>query len=152
MVSNLFVVLVDLIEDILMAVKYKLITLIVMFSGPCYKRQMQPLSKTTRTPFVRKPHSIRLVEIPPTSNSGRGIKLSVESASRNSSATQSYCPGLRISEYVLIPFRFIFTCTLIMQLMVEHKITVILYNFHYSVYLYSIECVDYLCVHQQKEV
>ena len=50
------------------------------YSGPCYKHQMQPLSRTSGTPFVHKPHSIRLVEIPPTSDGQCGIKLSVESA------------------------------------------------------------------------
>jgi len=68
-------------------------------SGPCYKRQMQPLSKTSGTPFVRKPHSIRLVEIPPTSDGQRGIKLSVESARGLPVTAEPYgCRGLRISE------------------------------------------------------
>lgn len=63
---------------------------------------MQPLKKTTKTPFVRKPHSIRLVEIPPTGNSGRGIKLSVETAGCHPHPlpTEAHCPGLRISELV----------------------------------------------------
>lgn len=45
----------------------------VIFSGQCYKRQMQPLQRTARFPFARKPHSIRLVEIP---GGQKGIKLS----------------------------------------------------------------------------
>ena len=69
------------------------------YSGPCYKRQMQPLSRTSGTPFVRKPHSIRLVEIPPTSDGQRGIKLSVESARGLPVSSEPYgCRGLRISE------------------------------------------------------
>lgn len=45
-------------------------------SGQCYKRQMQPLEKTARFPFTpRKPHSIRLVEIP---GGQKGIKLSAD--------------------------------------------------------------------------
>lgn len=70
----------------------------IVSSGPCYKRQMQPLKKSTKTPFVRKPHSIRLVEIPPTTNSSRGIKLSVESAPRHPQPSEAHCHGLRISE------------------------------------------------------
>ncbi|KAG8297472.1 LIM domain kinase 1 [Homalodisca vitripennis] len=69
-------------------------------NGSCYKRQMQPLKKTTKAPFVRKPHSIRLVEIPPTSNSTRGIKLSVESAPHHPQPAEAHCPGLRISQLV----------------------------------------------------
>lgn len=61
---------------------------------------MQPLKKSTKTPFVRKPHSIRLVEIPPTTNSSRGIKLSVESAPRHPQPSEAHCHGLRISEWV----------------------------------------------------
>lgn len=38
---------------------------------------MRPLQRTARFPFARKPHSIRLVEIP---GGQRGIKLSDESA------------------------------------------------------------------------
>lgn len=57
---------------------------------------MQPLlTKTSRAPFARKPHSIRLVEIQPTQNPGRGgIKLSIETSIN----VQPYCPALRISE------------------------------------------------------
>lgn len=47
----------------------------IFFSGQCYKRQMQPLQKTTKYPFTRKPHSIRLVEIP---SGQKGIKLSAD--------------------------------------------------------------------------
>jgi hypothetical protein len=46
------------------------------FSGQCYKRQMQPLTRTARCPFIRKPHSIRLVEIP---GGQKGIKLDKDS-------------------------------------------------------------------------
>lgn len=64
--------------------------LLIFFSGQCYKRQMQPLRRTARTPFVRKPHSIRLVEVP--GGHHRGIKLSAE--------PDGSCHGLTISEYV----------------------------------------------------
>ncbi|XP_054279622.1 LIM domain kinase 1 [Macrosteles quadrilineatus] len=82
---------------------YALVERSKLYCGPCYKRQMQPLKKTTKTPFVRKPHSIRLVEIPPTSSNSRGIKLSVESAARytHPQPSEAHCPGLRISEFVL---------------------------------------------------
>lgn len=45
----------------------------VFGSGQCYKRQMQPLQKTAGFPFTKKPHSIRLVEVPA---GQKGIKLS----------------------------------------------------------------------------
>lgn len=66
------------------------------FSGVCYKRQMQPLSKNlSTTPFVRKPHSIRLVEIPAVGDRGqRGIKLSLETAQARPTRGQ----GMRISQ------------------------------------------------------
>ncbi|XP_075218396.1 LIM domain kinase 1 [Lycorma delicatula] len=77
---------------------YALVERSKLYCGPCYKRQMQPLTKTSRTPFARKPHSIRLVEIQPTQNTGRGgIKLSIETSLN----VQPYCPALRISEFVL---------------------------------------------------
>ncbi|XP_069685846.1 LIM domain kinase 1 isoform X3 [Periplaneta americana] len=78
---------------------YALVERSKLYCGQCYKRQMQPLSKTSGTPFVRKPHSIRLVEIPPTSDGQRGIKLSVESARGLPVTAEPYgCRGLRISE------------------------------------------------------
>lgn len=57
---------------------------------------MQPLSKSmATTPFVRKPHSIRLVEIPAVGERGqRGIKLCLESAHGIPAGGQ----GLRISQ------------------------------------------------------
>lgn len=54
----------------------KVILKVIIFlysSGQCYKRQMQPLQKTAGFPFARKPHSIRLVEVP---GGQKGIKLS----------------------------------------------------------------------------
>ncbi|KAL1130084.1 hypothetical protein AAG570_013023, partial [Ranatra chinensis] len=77
---------------------YALVERSKLYCGPCYKRQMQPLSKTSATPFVRKPHSIRLVEIPASSQSGRGIKLTMESATHNETP---YCPSLRISQFII---------------------------------------------------
>ncbi|CAH1163270.1 unnamed protein product [Phaedon cochleariae] len=52
---------------------YALLERSKLYCGQCYKRQMQPLQKTARFPFTRKPHSIRLVEIP---GGQKGIKLS----------------------------------------------------------------------------
>ncbi|CAH1962942.1 unnamed protein product [Acanthoscelides obtectus] len=52
---------------------YALVERSKLYCGQCYKRQMQPLQKTARFPFIRKPHSIRLVEIP---GGQKGIKLS----------------------------------------------------------------------------
>ncbi|XP_022183840.2 LIM domain kinase 1 isoform X2 [Nilaparvata lugens] len=69
---------------------YALVERSKLYCGVCYKRQMQPLVKTSKTPFARKPHSIRLVELAPTTSSSRGIKLSVE-------ACPNY-PALRISQ------------------------------------------------------
>ncbi|XP_058806357.1 LIM domain kinase 1 isoform X2 [Phymastichus coffea] len=61
---------------------YALVERSKLYCGVCYKRQMQPHSKTANYPFVRKPHSIRLVEIPPNSNNHekqRGIRLTLDS-------------------------------------------------------------------------
>nr|CAI5868496.1 unnamed protein product [Callosobruchus analis] len=55
---------------------YALVERSKLYCGQCYKRQMQPLQKTARFPFIRKPHSIRLVEIP---GGQKGIKLSKNS-------------------------------------------------------------------------
>ncbi|XP_050292721.1 LIM domain kinase 1 isoform X2 [Anthonomus grandis grandis] len=52
---------------------YALVERSKLYCGRCYKRQMQPLQKTARFPFARKPHSIRLVEVP---RGQKGIKLS----------------------------------------------------------------------------
>ncbi|KAL1502710.1 hypothetical protein ABEB36_007817 [Hypothenemus hampei] len=52
---------------------YALVERSKLYCGQCYKRQMQPLQKTAGYPFARKPHSIRLVEIPV---GQKGIKLS----------------------------------------------------------------------------
>ncbi|KAF7267474.1 hypothetical protein GWI33_019307 [Rhynchophorus ferrugineus] len=52
---------------------YALVERSKLYCGQCYKRQMQPLQKTARFPFTRKPHSIRLVEVPA---GQKGIKLS----------------------------------------------------------------------------
>ncbi|OXU31192.1 hypothetical protein TSAR_001653 [Trichomalopsis sarcophagae] len=61
---------------------YALVERSKLYCGVCYKRQMQPLNKTANYPFVRKPHSIRLVEIPPSTNGQekqRGIRLTLDS-------------------------------------------------------------------------
>ncbi|KAH0550265.1 LIM domain kinase 1 isoform X1 [Cotesia glomerata] len=79
---------------------YALVERSKLYCGICYKRQMQPLNRTANYPFVRKPHSIRLVEIPPgTKNSEkqRGIKLTLDSTPSPHSCG---CGLLRISELV----------------------------------------------------
>ncbi|CAG9768055.1 unnamed protein product [Ceutorhynchus assimilis] len=53
---------------------YALVERSKLYCGQCYKRQMQPLQKTAGFPFIRKPHSIRLVEMP--AGGQEGIKLS----------------------------------------------------------------------------
>ncbi|XP_044002295.1 LIM domain kinase 1 isoform X2 [Aphidius gifuensis] len=77
---------------------YALVERSKLYCGCCYKRQMQPLSRTSNYPFVRKPHSIRLVEIPPNTKGPekqRGIKLTVDATP----SPRSYgCALLRISE------------------------------------------------------
>ncbi|XP_034236642.1 LIM domain kinase 1 [Thrips palmi] len=77
---------------------YALVERSKLYCGVCYKRQMQPLSKSmAAAPFVRKPHSIRLVEIPAVGDTGqRGIKLSLESAHGRPVAGQ----GMRISQFL----------------------------------------------------
>ncbi|XP_076231426.1 LIM domain kinase 1 isoform X2 [Calliopsis andreniformis] len=60
---------------------YALVERSKLYCGNCYKRQMQPINRITNYPFTRKPHSIRLVEIPPnTSNleKQRRIKLTLD--------------------------------------------------------------------------
>ncbi|XP_045468751.1 LIM domain kinase 1 isoform X1 [Harmonia axyridis] len=64
---------------------YALVERSKLFCGQCYKRQMQPLQKITRFPFTRKPHSIRLVEIP---GGQKGLKLSEDLL--NSSDSQCF--------------------------------------------------------------
>ncbi|KAG7206030.1 hypothetical protein KM043_003433 [Ampulex compressa] len=62
---------------------YALVERSKLYCGVCYKRQMQPLSRTANYPFARKPHSIRLVEIPPSTtdpDKQRGIKLALDTA------------------------------------------------------------------------
>lgn len=44
---------------------YALVERSKLYCGSCYKRQMQPINRAPNYPFTRKPHSIRLVEIPP---------------------------------------------------------------------------------------
>lgn len=60
--------------------RYLFVVDFVFASGPCYKRQMQPLNRADKNPFIRKPHSIRLVEIPSSTEVTRGVKLSIEKA------------------------------------------------------------------------
>nr|XP_012141116.1 PREDICTED: LIM domain kinase 1 isoform X2 [Megachile rotundata] len=76
---------------------YALVERSKLYCGSCYKRQMQPINRIANYPFTRKPHSIRLVEIPPNSSDPakqRGIKLTVDTTPnpRNCGAL------LRISE------------------------------------------------------
>ncbi|XP_017790245.1 PREDICTED: LIM domain kinase 1 [Habropoda laboriosa] len=76
---------------------YALVERSKLYCGSCYKRQMQPINRTANHPFTRKPHSIRLVEIPPNTSDPekqRGIKLTLDTtpSPRNCGAL------LRISE------------------------------------------------------
>ncbi|XP_076172993.1 LIM domain kinase 1 isoform X2 [Ptiloglossa arizonensis] len=76
---------------------YALVERSKLYCGCCYKRQMQPINRTANYPFARKPHSIRLVEIPPNTfdpEKQRGIKLTLDTtpSPRNCGAL------LRISE------------------------------------------------------
>lgn len=85
---------------------YALVERSKLYCGSCYKRQMQPINRTANCPFSRKPHSIRLVEIPPNSSDPekqRGIKLTLDTTPnpRNCGAL------LRISEYVQ-EYKFVF--------------------------------------------
>ncbi|XP_067206840.1 LIM domain kinase 1 isoform X1 [Linepithema humile] len=76
---------------------YALVERSKLYCGMCYKRQMQPLNRTANYPFARKPHSIRLVEIPPSTtdpNKQRGIKLTLDTAP----SPRSCGASLRISE------------------------------------------------------
>lgn len=79
---------------------YALVERSKLYCGSCYKRQMQPINRAPNNyPFTRKPHSIRLVEIPPNTSDPekqRGIKLTLDTtpSPRNCGAL------LRISEYV----------------------------------------------------
>ncbi|KAG5881464.1 hypothetical protein JTB14_000892 [Gonioctena quinquepunctata] len=56
---------------------YALVERSKLYCGQCYKRQMQPLQKSTGFSFMKKTHSIRLVEIP---GGQKGIKLTKNSA------------------------------------------------------------------------
>ena len=76
---------------------YALVERSKLYCGCCYKRQLQPINRTSNCPFARKPHSIRLVEIPPNASDPekqRGIKLTLDTtpSPRNCGAL------LRISE------------------------------------------------------
>ncbi|XP_050457905.1 LIM domain kinase 1 isoform X1 [Cataglyphis hispanica] len=76
---------------------YALVERSKLYCGVCYKRQMQPLNRTANYPFARKPHSIRLVEIPPSTTNldkQRGIKLTLDTAP----SPRSCGALLRISE------------------------------------------------------
>ncbi|KAM0724965.1 LIM domain kinase 1 [Formica fusca] len=76
---------------------YALVERSKLYCGVCYKRQMQPLNRTANYPFARKPHSIRLVEIPPSTtdlDKQRGIKLTLDTAP----SPRSCGALLRISE------------------------------------------------------
>ncbi|XP_060534465.1 LIM domain kinase 1 isoform X2 [Cylas formicarius] len=67
---------------------YALVERSKLYCGQCYKRQMQPLQKVARFPFARKPHSIRLVEIP---GGQKGIKLLRESVPSGSDQCFTIC-------------------------------------------------------------
>ncbi|XP_063886254.1 LIM domain kinase 1-like isoform X2 [Scylla paramamosain] len=75
---------------------YALVERSKLFCGQCYKRQMQPLNKST--PFMKKPHSIQLIELPAKSENQRRIKLSVDSRKGFPLSGLSNYRGLRIAE------------------------------------------------------
>lgn len=71
------------------------------FSGQCYRRQMQPLLRSTTNSQnnLLPPHSIRLVEIPWTKGNKGGIRLSVDESQVGAPISAGVgCPGVRISE------------------------------------------------------
>ncbi|XP_050713256.1 LIM domain kinase 1-like isoform X3 [Eriocheir sinensis] len=57
---------------------------------------MQPLNKSTH--FIKKPHSIQLIELPAKSENQRRIKLSVDSRKGFPLSGLSNCRGLRIAD------------------------------------------------------
>lgn len=72
-------------------------------SGPCYKKQMQPVGLGSQS---RKPHSIQLLALEPVADTGqqRHIKLAavaeddVTAAPNNNNTLSEVYRGLRISE------------------------------------------------------
>ncbi|CAL4085468.1 unnamed protein product, partial [Meganyctiphanes norvegica] len=77
---------------------YALVERSKLYCGLCYKRQMQPLKKTATTNYVKKPHSIQLIELPAKSDTQRLIKLSVDSRKCFPLAGLNNCRGLRIAD------------------------------------------------------
>ncbi|XP_076058385.1 LIM domain kinase 1 isoform X2 [Oratosquilla oratoria] len=75
---------------------YALVERSKLYCGLCYKRQMQPLTRST--PYVKKPHSIQLIELPAKTDCQRRIKLSVDSRKTFSLSGLNNCRGLRIAE------------------------------------------------------
>ncbi|KAK8721618.1 hypothetical protein OTU49_012665, partial [Cherax quadricarinatus] len=75
---------------------YALVERSKLYCGLCYKRQMQPLNKSTS--FTKVPHSIQLIELPAKSDNQRRIKLSVDSRKGFSLVGLSNCRGLRIAD------------------------------------------------------
>ncbi|XP_045600504.1 LIM domain kinase 1 isoform X2 [Procambarus clarkii] len=75
---------------------YALVERSKLYCGLCYKRQMQPLNKSTS--FTKIPHSIQLIELPAKSDNQRRIKLSVDSRKGFPLAGLSNYRGLRIAE------------------------------------------------------
>ncbi|XP_068248723.1 LIM domain kinase 1-like isoform X3 [Palaemon carinicauda] len=75
---------------------YALVERSKLYCGQCYKRQMQPLNKSSS--FTKKPHSIQLIELPAKSANQRRIKLSVDSRKGFPLAGLSNYRGLRIAE------------------------------------------------------
>lgn len=80
---------------------YALLERSKLYCGFCYKRQMQPLSKFS--PFAKQPHSIQLVEIPPTPEGPRGIKLSLDDRKSSMLKDGIMRGGLHISELDVNP-------------------------------------------------
>lgn len=71
----------------------------ILISGQCYRRQMQPLSRTAQTVSKKPLHSIRLVEIPWTKANKGGIRLSVDENQIGAPISSAAgFQGVRISE------------------------------------------------------
>lgn len=81
---------------------YALIERSKLFCGICYNLQMKPL--LTETPNRRrKPHSIQMIEVPPTPERPRGLHFSLEKRTKvrrqsRSSSRRTEAPKLKISK------------------------------------------------------
>lgn len=78
---------------------YALVERSKLYCGQCYRRQMQPLSRTSQTAPKKPLHSIRLVEIPWTKANKGGIRLTVDENQIGAPISSAAgFQGVRISE------------------------------------------------------